>query len=151
LPAAHQPLLVSIFVIFASADATIVYEQRSPASAPCFNVPCSPACPLRDWDCKSSTEAACGDYASALDPSVDLSIAPCRWVVDGIPHLPCFKFCSCATQTNRGARRDRYPGRLWRLVLAAGFKLVQTSGGLRICRMKLVASSLLACVATASA
>jgi hypothetical protein len=63
-----------------------------------------------------------GDYASPVgDPSVGQSIAPHSWVVgEWHRRLPCFIYCTCATETNRGARCGRSQDRLWRLVLADG-------------------------------
>jgi hypothetical protein len=105
-PAAHQPTDLNMHrVLGIRAGRHSAMFARNVRLHP-RSVSC--ASPLQSGDCAIGTEypqmkQASSDYASALGPGVDLSITPHPWVVGGIPHLPCFKVCSCATETNRGA------------------------------------------------
>ncbi|KAH7392026.1 hypothetical protein DE146DRAFT_766031 [Phaeosphaeria sp. MPI-PUGE-AT-0046c] len=53
----------------------------------------------RDWSRGSFCEAYQRRLRKYPRPQFSLSIAPRRWVVDGIPQLPCFIFCTRATET----------------------------------------------------
>lgn len=53
----------------------------------------------RDWSRVSSCEALQRRLRNYPQPQPGLSIAPHRWVVDGIPQLPCFMLLQRATET----------------------------------------------------